>query len=504
MNNNDLNDLRKEINLIDDEIMPLLEKRMEVSTKIKNVKKAKSILITDKTRENDILNKCANYKHENSIKSIYKSIFTESKLIQEKKENNSCLLGLSLPYTYSKDIHKYFHNDSYDIIETTNPTEYIKKYKNLSVTTPYKNICFKYALENEFIIDSNAKETEVINCITKDSGSKGYNLDKQAFLNELLHYNIDIKDKNVLILGNGATAKSVYAAVISLHPKSIIVAARNIRNNEILIENIYQENITDTINIIINTTSYGVFPNIEIKPIVYLDKFSNLEAVVDVNYNPIRSSLLIEAKKHNIKSYNGLYMLVENGRLSEELWQNKSFSESLTNNYVRELTIKYTNIILIGMPYSGKTTLAKELSIIMNKNCIDTDLSLSQKNISIKQLGIEEFRKSETELAEHLSTIMPGFIISTGGGWIENRFNIDYLKQNGIVVFIDTPLEILNKHIDDSRPLADNKDKLKNLYMQRHQLYKNAADIVVPINHDTPIYINALKIMEKIYEYYDN
>ena len=499
-----LKQLRDDIDIIDKEIMSLLNKRMEISKEIKQYKASNNIAVSDKKRELEILDKCNGMENENSIKTIYNTIFHESKKIQTNKIVTG-LLGLSLPYTYSDEIHKYFGNDNYQILETNDPTKYFNKFKYLNITNPFKKDGYNYAVNNNFTLDNASRDTKVVNCISiSDNNSlTAYNLDEKAFLNELDYYKINVNNKNILIIGNGDTSKSVERAVKSRKPKSIMITARHPLKDEILLSEIYNTPAIQAVNIIINATSYGVFPNLMSEPIIRIDNFSQLEYVIDINYNPMRSTLLLEATKKGVKTSNGLYMLVENGRLSEEIWQNRKIPNTITAECVKHLTIKHSNIILIGMPYSGKTTIGLELSKMMSKSFIDTDKILNDKNISINKCGLTEFRTAENELSKSITTSYKSTIISTGGGLIENLENINFLKQNGIVIMLNTPLDLLKTRIGPSRPLADNENKLIDLYNKRHKMYLDAADIIVDIKNES-VYKNALKIMEKIYEYYDN
>lgn len=140
------------------------------------------------------------------------------------------------------------------------------------------------------------------------------------------------------------------------------------------------------------------------------------------------------------------------------------------------------NIVLIGMMGCGKTTIAKLLSKKLGRVYLDMDeylVNKYQQSIDdMFKIGEDYFRKNETDVCLSISKL-EGYIISTGGGVVMNPKNIEYLKENGIIVFIDRPVEKIAEDVDiASRPLLkDGADKLYQLHQQRYQLYLNACDI---------------------------
>lgn len=150
-------------------------------------------------------------------------------------------------------------------------------------------------------------------------------------------------------------------------------------------------------------------------------------------------------------------------------------------------TIKQStrNIVFIGMPGCGKTTVGKIVSSKLNKKFVDLDEYIEYKegrNIPqiFKENGEKYFRNLESTAVLEISS-MKNIIISTGGGVIKDRNNILNLKKNGIVIFIDRPLEHIISDVDiKNRPLLKNgTSQIKRIFNDRYELYKEYSDFVV-------------------------
>ncbi len=406
------------------------------------------------------------------------------------------LIGEHLKHSFSKDIHEELSNEKYQLIELA-PSEVkdfilSKKYKGLNVTIPYKQTVIPFLDE----IDDAALQIGAINTIVnKDNKLIGYNTDYLGFIEMLKYHNINVTNKNVLVLGTGGASKAIEIALIKLKAHKITKVSTHPHDNIISYEEAL--NLQDT-NIIVNTTPVGMYPNNE-DLIISLTNFKNLEAVVDIIYNPIKTKLIIEANKLNIKAISGLYMLVAQALYASMYFHNiKIPSERITKIYKRILNEKQ-NIVLIGMPSSGKSTIANLLSEELKKEVFDTDnLIANQMKINvdeyIKREGIEKFRECEEKIIKEISK-KQGIIISTGGGAILKSSNIDSLSQNGIIIFIDRPLPLLTPTKD--RPLSSNKVELQKRYEERYNKYLDAADIV--IKNDSSLHNVISKIKKEIY-----
>lgn len=497
-----LDKLRKDIDQIDNSLMKLLNERFTLTNKIGKIKQKENIDIQNTNREEEIISKSYEYEHQKPIEKLYKEIFTISKGMQNL---NSYLLIKDGSYTYSPMIHELLGNSYYQICENTTFEQFIKNdsylFKGVNISNPYKKDAYNYCVENNIELDEYANKTGIINFVLNNGKLKGFNTDYQGFKSLLEINNIDLTDQNVLLLGNGSTSKTVQTVLEEYKLKSLTIAVRTKRSqDEIYLSDL---NNINNIDIIINTTSYGVYPNLELEPLINLDEICP-KLIIDVNYNPHRSSLAV--KNPNIKYINGLYMLVEQARICEELIQNKQIDSSNTLVITNKITSSTCNISLIGMPFSGKTTIGQKLSAKMGKSFFDSDIILKEENLSLAKLlslgfTLEDYRLYESSVIETLACL-PNSVISTGGGVIENLNNIHLLKQKGPVIFLDTPFEILKTRILNNRPLVKNENDLLELYKKRYDNYIANADIVIKCNSDIDTIISILEV--KINEYFSN
>lgn len=498
-----LDKLRHQIDQIDSSIMKLLEERFDLTNKIGKEKLKDKVEITNKDREEEIISKTYEFKYQKQIENIYQNIFQISKNMQKL---NSYLLIKDSSYSYSPLIHALLGNEYYQCLEGVSFEQFVTDesfhFKGVNITNPYKHDAYLYCLNNNIELDSSVKNTEVVNFVLNDGTNlKAFNTDYQGFKALLENYNIDLNNKHVLILGNGSTSKTVKAVCNEYTYAKLNVAVRTIKDpSEIYLHDI---NKLQKIDIVINTTSYGVAPYLELDPLIDLSPF-NPEIIIDVNYNPSRSSLAIAYP--NIKYINGLFMLVEQARISEELIQGKEIDNSNTKDIVNKIALSTTNISLIGMPFSGKTTIGQKLSAKLGKSFFDSDIILKEENLSLAKLlsqgfTLEDYRAYESSVIETLATT-PSSVISTGGGVIENLDNIFFLKQKGPVIFLDTPFDILKTRISNNRPLVKNEKDLLKLYERRYNNYLEHADIVIKCDSDIDTIISLLEV--KIHEYFNN
>lgn len=410
------------------------------------------------------------------------------------------LIGKKLSHSFSKEIHEILSSESYNLIELSQLDSFFqsKQFKGLNVTIPYKEDVIKHIdVKSDIVIKTNSVNT----IINKDGLLYGYNTDYEG-LRYLLEYNdISVKGKTVLVLGNGATSRTVELLCHDLGAKKIIKAARSPKGNDVSLNNVREYNMA---NIIINATPSGMYPNNYDDLIIKLEDFINLQAVVDLVYNPLKTRLIIKAISMDIIAVNGLMMLVRQAVKSCELFHNLKFNDSKTIKIYNRIVFNMINIVLIGMPMSGKSRYARALSNIYNKKLIDIDKMIIREtgmNISkIFETSKEEgFRLIETNTLMKISKGL-NQVVSTGGGVVVNAKNIDYLKQNGIIIFLDVPIKILEKMSTKDRPLLNDINNLTILYNDRHQLYLQYADIVINKNNlDDNHILNMIEV--KIDEY---
>ncbi len=390
------------------------------------------------------------------------------------------LLGKKLGHSFSKPIHEYFSNKEYSLYEVDDLSTFFGEHKNLkglNVTIPYKHEVIEYLDE----LSTEAKNIGAVNTIINRSGKLiGYNTDYYGLDKALSYHNISLNNQEVIVLGNGSTSRTIQYLCKQKNAKICRIFARNPRENEYHINDV--ENYKSS-QIIFNATPVGMFPNNNDDIIVDLLKLPNLNSVIDVVYNPLRSKLLMEAKKHEIKGVNGLFMLISQALKSIELFHNITIKDHDIDKYYKKLLLRSTNIVLIGMPMSGKTYYTKLLSILYKKELIDIDEEIElSEGCSITNIfetqGEKYFRIIENEIIKKYSKLN-NKAISCGGGVILNTNNMDLLKQNGIIIYLDAPLALLENCNPKGRPLLNDKNNLRKLFNARYPLYLQYADIIV-------------------------
>lgn len=472
---------------LDKQIMTLLSKRFELTKEVGKVKLLNNDNIENKDRENEILNKANYFSNSDKIKKIYSCVFDLSKKDQLYEYY---LIGKKIEYSYSPIIYKLLGISNYKLLEVDEfPNLHKINFKGINVTIPYKHLAFDMCDE----LDEIALKSKVVNTIIKSNNKIiGYNTDYDGFKYLLEYNNISVSNKKVIIIGNGATARTIKCVLKDLGALKIINLARNPKND-------FEYNFEQYIkfidyNIIINATPYGMKDG-EISPLFPLNEFNDLEALIDVIYNPITTPLLNAVVDRDLKRVNGLIMLVAQAIKAASLFLEQDLFGKLDEVY-KLVKTSTTNIVLIGMPYSGKSSLGKSLSEKLSHELIDLDKLMKFNNHDLptilKKNTIEKFRSLEEQYALNVGKGF-GKIISTGGGIIYSKKAMDMFKKNGIIVFLNTDLDTLVSRIDSSRPLIKNKNDLINLYNERINLYKQYADIIVT---------NENELMEKLNEYF--
>ena len=387
------------------------------------------------------------------------------------------LIGEHLTHSFSKQIHKSLGDYEYELKEIPRDklSEFMEKrdFIAINVTIPYKEKVIPYL----YYIDEHAKEIGAVNTIVNRNGLLfGYNTDFYGMKMLIAHAKVELAGKKVAILGTGGTSKTANAVAKSLSAKEVITVSRTSRDGVITYEDLY-ENHSDT-DVFINTTPLGMYPDI-FKKAVDVKRFPNLSGVIDAVYNPLRTPLIEDAKELKIPAEGGLYMLVGQGVRASEIFTDKEYEKGTLDNIYEALRAEKENIVLIGMPSSGKSTVGKALSEKLNRPFIDTDLVIEKKegkSISeiINTMGEETFRKIETETVFEVSK-NTGVVIATGGGVPLKKENIRALSQNGRVYFIDRPLSSLLPTED--RPLTSTREALEKKFKERYDIYKASADV---------------------------
>ena len=386
------------------------------------------------------------------------------------------LIGEKLSHSFSKEIHESLASYTYELCEIAreNLADFLQKreFCAINVTMPYKKEVIPFLDEISHV----ASELMAVNCIVNKNGKlHGYNTDYFGMRDLILRSHIDISGKKVLILGTGGTSRTSTLVCKDLGATDIIRVSRSANEGAILYEEAYEKHFDA--DIIINTTPVGMYPNSYASPI-NLDKFTNLCAVFDAVYNPLCTQLVLEARSKNIHAEGGLYMLVSQAVHAVELFIDKKFDEGKTDEIFNKILKEKENIILIGMPSSGKTTVGKILADNLSRELIDLDDEI------VKLIGCEiaeffkthsekDFRDIETQVTKEISK-KNGIVISTGGGCILRDENVCALSQNGKLYFLDRSLK--NLIPTDTRPLANKKSDVENLYNKRYSIYLSVCD----------------------------
>ena len=388
-------------------------------------------------------------------------------------------IGKKLGHSFSKDIHAKLADYKYELIEL-NEEEIDSFFKQkdfaaINVTIPYKQTVIPYLDSISEIANRIGAVNTIVN---KDGKLLGYNTDYYGMKALIEKTGIDFQNKKVLILGTGGTSKTAQIVAQDLGANQILTVSRR-ESLEFITYDQAKKNHSDA-NIIINTTPSGMFPDCESKPID-ISYFPQLEGVIDAIYNPLCSNLILDAKEKGLKAEGGLYMLVMQAVVAVEKFLDTKIQKEIVDQVFTSVLSAKQNIVLTGMPGSGKSTIGKLLKI-PNFTFVDTDTEIqNQCGCSIKELiqtkGEEYFRNLESKVIKEISA-KNCQIISTGGGAILREENVTNLKKNGKIFYINANLSRLCATED--RPLSNTREKLTKLYEERIQTYLSTADVIVP------------------------
>ena len=407
---------------------------------------------------------------------------------------NYGLLGEKLGHSFSKEIHAKLFDYEYQLceIKRDNFDSFMKQkaFKAVNVTIPYKEQIIPYL---DFV-DETAKKIGAVNTVVnKDGRLYGYNTDYLGMRALILKNGIDLENKKMLVLGSGGTSKTAFAVAESLGAKEVYRVSRSGRDGCITYED--AQNIHADAEIIINTTPCGMYPNINTAT-VDVSKFKSLSGVIDAVYNPLNSKLVCDAKARGIKAVGGLYMLVAQASYAAEYFTGKSVPSEKIDEIYKEMFSLKQNIVLIGMPGSGKSTIGKLLAEALGMQFVDTDeVIVKNEGKAIPdifaELGEERFRDMESAAVLEVAGLQHT-VIATGGGAVLRKENVKLLRENGRIYFIDRPLSSIVATSD--RPLSSNREALEKRYNERYDIYCESADVHLKAGDD--VCENAQKIKE--------
>lgn len=398
------------------------------------------------------------------------------------------LLGRTLGHSFSPRIHNALGNTNYELFERepSQLQEFFadQELQGINITFPYK----VNALEACDVVDPRAERIGCVNTMVRKDGKwHGYNTDYDGFVFTLEHAGINVSGKECIILGDGASSATVHVALEDLGAKSITHLSRKTAPLYTDAPNYYE-----TAQIIINCTPIGMYPH---NPANLIDimQFSKLEGVVDLIYNPRRTVLLLQAEMMDIPYCDGLPFLVAQGVEAANHFQGESFGTKEIEQILRDMRREKENIILIGMPGVGKTTVGKAIGKEMGRTCIDVDQELAKEigDIStyITEQGEAAFREKEAEMIAKLGT-ETGLVISTGGGCVTVPKNYAHLRQNGRIYQLTQPVEKLST---SGRVLSSGGiERLRELEETRTPMYESFAQCIVEHNRNAPETVAAI------------
>ena len=391
------------------------------------------------------------------------------------------LVGEKLGHSFSKVIHEKIADYTYELTEI--PKDDLDRFMRerdflgINVTVPYKSAVIPYL----DYIDPFAEKIGAVNTIVnRDGRLYGYNTDFGGLRALTERAEFDYKGKKVLILGSGGTSRTAKAVAESLGAGETV---RVSRSGEVNYGNVYELH-ADT-DFIINTTPVGMYPDTD-GCAIDLCRFTQLSGVTDVVYNPLKTRLCLLAEDRGIRNINGLYMLVCQAVLACSLFTGKELpTEKICDEIYSELLKEKQNIVLIGMPGSGKSTIGRALAERLCTDFTDTDEIIASRYGNIADIFAEKgekyFREAETQVIKEVS-MLNGKVIATGGGAVLIKENVDVLRQNGKLFFLNRPLEDIIP--TDDRPLSSDYEALKKRFEERYDIYVSSADKEIYVDED--------------------
>lgn len=405
------------------------------------------------------------------------------------------LIGEKLGHSYSQMIHARLADYRYELKEVA-PERLdafieARNFRGLNVTIPYKQAVMKHCAE----LSPEAMEVGSVNTlIVRPDGSLfGHNTDIDGFIYMLRRGEIDPAGAKAVILGSGGTSLTARAALTRLGAREIVTVSRK---GPVDYAALYAEHADA--EILVNATPVGMYPKNGASP-VELDRLPKVRGVADVIYNPEKTALILAAQAKGIPAVSGLSMLVAQAREAAELFAGHAIPAGRVEDIVSEIGAQTLNLILVGMPGCGKSTLGQAVAAALQREFVDCDAEIVRRaGKSIPEIFAQDgegaFRALESGVLADVCR-GHGLVISTGGGAVLRAENRDAMRQNGRVCLIRRALALLPR---DGRPLSASEDAVARLWEARRAAYETAADF--PVENDGTVEEAAEMIREGFYE----
>lgn len=387
------------------------------------------------------------------------------------------LIGRRLGHSYSPQIHRALADYDYKLweLEPEELETFFRRqdFTGVNVTIPYKQAVIPLLDE----LSETARAIGAVNTVVRRGGKLyGDNTDFAGMAALIRRIGLSLEGKKVLILGTGGTSKTAVAVARSLGAAEVYRLSRSGRDGALTYEDAAR--LHADADVLINTTPGGMYPAVEGCPVA-LDAFPNLSGVVDAVYNPLRTNLVLQARSRGIPAEGGLYMLAAQAAYASALFRGCETSQHDIDLAYQTVRREMENIVLIGMPSSGKSTVGRALAERLGKRFADSDALVTERiGMPIAdyfaQRGEAAFREREQEAVADLAAT-GGQVIATGGGAILRPENVTALRRSGRLVFLDRSPEKLIATAD--RPLASDREALRRRYEERYDLYCAAADL---------------------------
>ena len=400
-------------------------------------------------------------------------------------------IGEHLKHSFSAEIHRALADYQYQIQEVApealDAFMQARDFCGINVTIPYK----EKVIPHLFWISDQAKEIGAVNTIVNREGKLyGYNTDFYGMSALIERLGLSLGGKKVAVLGSGGTSRTALAVAKAMQAAEILCVSRGGKGNTVSYETLYRDH--SDLQIVINTTPCGMYPNPDgnekmAAAAIDVSRFPALEGVVDAVYNPLRPQLVLDARARGIPAEGGLFMLVAQAVRASEIFLDIIYPKDTAARIYANILRQKENIVLTGMPACGKSTVGKLLAERLGMELFDLDAAIVERaGKSIPEIFAESgesgFRALETRVLKEQATQRNGLILATGGGAILKDENVNAMRRNGRIYFLDRPLAELLPTED--RPLASSAEAIKQRYEERYDRYLATADLRIAVEGD--------------------